>query len=119
MATIKINGNEYTLACNLRVAYELQGQHNHKAYSQILSSVGEMPLEQQIDILYIAFKVGNPEDAKTFTREMFRTYILDHAEFNTTVLLQLIKKVIAGILGKELPDEDAVAQQSDAESAKN
>lgn len=118
MATIMINGSEYTLACNLRVAYELQGQHNHKPYSEILSSVGEMPLEQQIDILYIAFKIGNPEVAKSFTREMFRGYILDHDEFNAMVLIGLIKKVIAGILGKELPeDTDAVAQ--DAESAKN
>ena len=37
MATIMINGSEYTLACNLRVAYELQGQHNHKPYSEILA----------------------------------------------------------------------------------
>ena len=118
MATITINGSEYTLACNLRVAYELQGQHNHKPYSEILASVGEMPLEQQIDILYLAFKIGNPEVAKTFTREMFRCYILDNNEFNAVVLIDLIKKVIAGILGKELPEsEDAVEQ--DAESAKN
>ena len=118
MATITINGSEYTLASNLRVAYELQGQHNHKPYSEILASVGEMPLEQQIDILYLAFKIGNPEVAKTFTREMFRCYILDKNEFNAVVLIDLIKKVIAGILGKELSEsEDAVEQ--DAESAKN
>lgn len=118
MATIMINGNEYNLACNLRVAYELQGQHNHKPYSEILSGVGEMTLEQQIDILYLAFKIGNPEVAKTFTREMFRGYILDHDDFNTMVLIGLIQKVIAGILGKDLFDDtDAVAQ--DAESAKN
>ena len=35
MATIVINGMEYTLARNLRVAYELQGQHSHKPYTQI------------------------------------------------------------------------------------
>ena len=118
MATIMINGSEYTLACNLRVAYELQGQHNHKPYSEILSSVGEMPLEQQIDILYLAFKIGNPEVAKSFTREMFRSYILDTNDFNTTVLLTLIKKVIAGILGKELPESDEEVVQADG-SVKN
>lgn len=118
MATIMINGSEYTLACTLRVAYELQGQHNHKPYSEILSSVGEMTLEQQIDVLYIAFRVGNPEIAKTFTREMFRSYLLDHAEFNTMVLIKLIKKVIAGILGKELPEVDGNAN-ADTSSGKN
>lgn len=118
MASITINGNEYTLACNLRVAYELQGQHNHKPYSQILAGVGDMTLEQQIDILYLAFKIGNADVAKTFTREMFRAYILDHDEFNTTVLMELITGVIAGILGKELFEDADDAPQS-AESAKN
>ena len=116
--TTTINGTEYNLSTTLRVAYKVQGQHNHKPYSEILSSVCEMPLEQQIDILYLAFKIGNPEVAKTFSREMFRCYILDNNEFNAVVLIDLIKKVIAGILGKELSEsEDAVEQ--DAESAKN
>ena len=113
MLTINLNGNEYPMACNLRVAYTLQNQHNHESYSSILSRVGEMPLEQQIDILYIAFQVANPETAKTFTREMFRTYVLDHDEFNASVILQMIKKIISGILGKELPDEPTEEQASD------
>lgn len=86
MATITLNGIEYTLASNLRVAYELQGQHNHKSYTQILSSVDEMPIEQQLDMIYIAFKVKNPDDAKTFTKEMFRKYILDSDEFNLSLI---------------------------------
>lgn len=32
---IKLNGTEYPLATTLRVAYKIQGQHNHKAYSKI------------------------------------------------------------------------------------
>ena len=106
MVTININGNEYTLACNLRVAYTLQGEHNHEPYTKVLSRVGDMTLEQQIDILYIAFKTANPDVAKSFTKEMFRAYIFDHDEFNATVLMQYIKKVISGILGKDLPDPD-------------
>ena len=123
MLTINLNGNEYPLACNLRVAYVLQNQHNHESYSSILSRVGEMPLEQQVDILYIAFQVANPETAKTFTREMFRTYVLDHDEFNASVILNIIKAIISGILGKKLPDEvpDETARDKNAESgeAKN
>ena len=113
MVTINLNGNEYPLACNLRVAYVLQNQHNHESYSSILSRIGEMPLEQQIDVLYAAFQIANPETAKTFTREMFRTYVLDHDEFNASVILQMIKKIISGILGKELPDEPTEEQDSD------
>ena len=116
MLTINLNGNEYPLACNLRVAYVLQNQHNHESYSSILSRVGDMPLEQQIDILYIAFQVANPETAKTFTREMFRTYILDHDEFNAYVMLDMIKRIVSGILGKELFNEDTSSESVDADS---
>ena len=123
MATIQINGVEYQLACNLRVAYVLQNQHNHESYSSILSRVGEMPLEQQIDVIYAAFQIANPETAKTFTREMFRMYVLDHDEFNASVILNIIKDIISGILGKKLPDEvpDETASDKNAESgeAKN
>ena len=123
MLTINLNGNEYPLACNLRVAYALQNQHNHESYSSILSRVGEMPLEQQIDVVYAAFQIANPETAKTFTREMFRTYVLDNDEFNASVILSIIKDIISGILGKKLPDEvpDETASDKNAESgeAKN
>lgn len=115
MATITINGTEYALAGNLRVAYMLQNQHNHEAYSKILARVGEMTLEEQIDMLYAAFKVANPEVAKTFTSEMFKLYILDHEEFNAMVLLDKIKAVISGILGKDLSE----LEQQDAGDAKN
>ena len=121
--TINLNGNEYPLPCNLRVAYVLQNQHNHESYSSILSRVGEMPLEQQIDVIYAAFQIANPETAKTFTREMFRMYVLDHDEFNASVILNIIKDIISGILGKKLPDEvpDETASDKNAESgeAKN
>ena len=123
MLTINLNGNEYPMACNLRVAYTLQNQHNHESYSSILSRVGEMPLEQQIDVVYAAFQIANPDTAKTFTREMFRMYVLDHDEFNASVILNIIKDIISGILGKKLPDEvpDETASDKNAESgeAKN
>lgn len=104
MTTININGTEYNLAGNLRVAYMLQNQHNHEAYSKILARVGEMTLEEQINVLYVAFKVANPKVAETFTNEMFKQYILDHEEFNAMVLLNKIKAVISGILGKDLSE---------------
>ena len=117
MVTINLNGNEYPLACNLRVAYVLQNQHNHESYSSILSRIGEMPLEQQIDVLYAAFQIANPETAKTFTREMFRTYILDHDEFTVTTIMTLISDIIAGILGQDLSENaDAPSEPVEAKN---
>lgn len=109
MATITLNGFEYELACNLRVAYAVQNQHNHKAYSEILSNVGKMTLEEQLDVLYAAFSVGNKEAAKTITKEAFRSYFLDDPEFNVYKLINLLKQVIAGIMGKSVDEMEAAS----------
>lgn len=116
---ITLNGTDYTLATNLRVAYLLQQQHNHEAYSSILSRVGEMPLEHQLDLIYTAFQVANPDVAKTFTKEMFRCYIFDHEEFTASVIIKLIKGIIAGILGKDVKELEEGATSAQDGSAKN
>ena len=117
MLTTKINGTEYDLSTTLRVAYKVQGQHNHKPYTQILSSVDEMTIEQQLDMIYIAFKVNNPEDAKTFTKEMFRKYILDNDEFTVTTIMTIISDIIAGILGQDLSENsDAPSEPVEAKN---
>lgn len=115
MLTIKLNGIEYPLATNLRVAYTVQNQHNHKSYMTIFSELGKMTVEDQIDVLYAAFTVGNPTETKTYSREMFRAYILDSDDFSASVLMQLLKDVISGILGKDLDTDETeeVAQGSD------
>ena len=110
MATINLNGNEYTLATNLRVAYEVQGQHNHESYVTLFSKVSEMTIEEQIDILYASFRVGNPEDAKTFTREMFRNYILNSNDFTASKIMLMLRDVMSGILGNDMiADAEEVA----------
>lgn len=95
--TIIINNTEYELATTLRVAYKLQGQHNHKAYSKIFEEFGDMTLEQQIGILYAAFEVANPEQAKFITRQTFQEYYLDH--YNLKEMMDQVQAVIEGITG--------------------
>lgn len=107
-STIEINGTSYSLATTLRVAYDVQGKHNHKSYMEIFSRINEMTLEEQIDILYVAFKIENPEVAKTFTPVMFREYYLDH--YNVNDIMQQLNGVISGVLGKDL---DEIAEGSE------
>lgn len=95
--TVCINGTEYTLATTLRVAYKVQGQHNHKAYSKVFSEIGDMTLEEQIGILFAAFQVGNPES--NMKQQAFLDYYLDN--FNLKVILDQVKEVIEGIMGAE------------------
>lgn len=106
MVTVIINGQEYELATTLRVAYKVQGQHNHKAYSKVFSEVGDMTLEEQIGILFCAFQVANP--AVKMTQGDFLNYYLDH--FKMKEVLDQLKQVIQEVMGVE--DEDAETPQN-------
>lgn len=101
--TVQINGTEYTLDTTLRVAYQVQGMNNHRPYSKVFEELGDMTLEKQIEILYVAFKVANPEIAQTFTQMMFFNYYLEH--FNLKEVMAQLKAVIKGVLGEDDEDE--------------
>ena len=101
MLYVKYKGAEYECATTLRVAYIIQGQHNHKAYTEIFESVGDMPVEQQIGMVYAAVKAGNKDidfGLADFVQEYLDTYDLGQ-------LMEHIKEIISGIMGKELSFE--------------
>lgn len=95
--TFTMNGKEYPMAATLRVAYKVQGQHNHKSYSKVFAEIGDMTLEDQIGILFASFQVANPEI--NLTQQQFLNYYLDKA--NLKVLMDQVKEVIQGIMGTE------------------
>ena len=94
---VTMNGVDYPLATTLRVAYKVQGQHNHKAYSKVFSEIGDMVLEDQIGILFCAFQVANPEIK--MTQQEFLNYYLDHFDLKT--VMEQVKGVIQGITGMD------------------
>lgn len=108
-----INGTEYPLATTLRVAYEAQGCNNHKPYTEVFKSIGDMTLEKQLEILYISFKVANPELALTLTKQDFLNYYYDH--FNLGEMMMQLQGVIKGITGSG--DEDTEAEQPQGDSS--
>ena len=102
MLAITIRGNEYELATTLRVAYIIQGQHNHKSYIDIFEEIDKMTLEQQIGIVYAAFQAANPDDAKLIKQNDFLNDFLDN--YNLSELMKYVKDIIAGIMGRDLPE---------------
>lgn len=110
--TISIHGTDYDLATSLRVAFEVQGKHSHESYMKIFSKINEMTLEEQLDILYIAFKIANSETAKTFSNQMFREYYYDN--YTVSDIMAQLNGVISGVLGKDL-DELAEKQSQQEE----
>lgn len=116
--TVVLNGKTYELATTLRVAYRVQGQNNHKPYSEVFAKMGEMPLEDQIGILYEAFWCANPEARAQYTKQQFLEEYLDH--YDVKQMMIQLKSVVQGIMGisddeveaaNPQPEQEATAQQ--------
>ena len=97
--TTTINGKTYPLATTLRVAYMVQGQHNHKAYAEVFKDIGNMSVEDQIGIIYCAFKCANKEESQFITLQSFVDYYLDN--FNLKDLLAQLEGLVKGIMGED------------------
>lgn len=121
MISVKINGVEYPLATTLRVAYKVQGQHNHKPYTEVFKAIGDMHLEDQIGILYAAFECANPEAIFIIKRQDFLESYLD--TYNLKIMMDHIQGVIKGIMGEDFFEEKETetsgATNTEGEEAKN
>lgn len=109
-----INGAEYELSTKLMVAYKVQGYNNHKPYTEVFQSIGDMTIEKQIEILYAAFQVANPEVAKEITQKVFFEYYMNN--YNLKQMMSQLQDVIKGVLGE---DDDAEGSDEDAASEGN
>ena len=112
MVTTNINGAEYELATSLRVSYKVQGQHNHKPYSEVFSNIGQMKIEDQIGILYCAFQVANPD--VVMTKQAFIDYYLDN--MNLKQIMSQLKAVIQEITGFSDDSEQSASTQGATEA---
>lgn len=100
MNTVKFKDKEYPLATTLRVAYRIQGQHNHKPYTEIFKSVGDMTLEDQIGIIYEAFLCGSRDvfEVQSIKRNTFLEEYLDN--YTLTEMMAQLQEIIKGIVGE-------------------
>lgn len=111
MATLKIFGEDFELSTKLRVAYKLQEANNHKPYTKIFEDLGEMPLEKQIQFVWISFNIANPNMMSITTpgaimkEQEFRDAVLD-GETNLDDLLEAMKKIIDGIMYQGKTEEE-------------
>lgn len=114
MPITTINGKEYELSDKLRVAYKIQGQNNHVSYMELFSKIDTLPLEKQVEMIYVAFSVANPEEAKTLTSQAFLDYYLDN--FTLKEMMNQLQDIISGITGVDLSkSSEATGSQGSAE----
>lgn len=102
-----INGVEYPLATTLRVAYLVQGQHNHKPYAEVFKDIGDMTIEDQIGIIYCAFKCANADSTVVISKQSFIDYYLDN--FTLKEVISQLQEIVKGIMGEDLIEETADA----------
>lgn len=108
-------GKDVDLATTLRVAYQVQGQHNHKPYAEVFQGIGEIGVEQQIDILYAAFECANPILKQEITKQKFRDYYLDN--YNLKDLMSQLQEVVKGIMGEDALDDSGEYTEIEGEDA--
>lgn len=115
--SIDINGQSYTIATTLRVAYELQGMNNHKPYLDIFKEIEKMTIEKQIDFMYAGYKIANA-NAMPMSQQEFRDMCLDNLDLMS--IMNCIKSIIEGITGQKADkDEDTEEVSSTEEDEKN
>lgn len=105
-----INGVEYPLATTLRVAYMVQGQHNHKAYADVFKNIGDMTVEEQIGVIYCAFKCANKDTV--ISSQSFLEYYLDN--YNLKDLLEQLGHIIKGIMGEDFKEDSGADNTEDS-----
>lgn len=110
MLSINLFGQEYALSNKLRVAYRVQGQHDHKPYTEVFSGVGDMPIEDQIGIIYESFWCANPEARDKISRQQFLEEYLD--KYDVKSLMEQLREIIQGIMG--VKDDDLATAASEA-----
>lgn len=98
-----INGVEYPLATTLRVAYLVQGQNSHKPYAEVFKDIGDMTIEDQIGIIYCAFKCANADSTVAIPKQSFIDYYLDN--FTLREVLNQLQEIVKGIMGEDLEEE--------------
>ena len=110
MLSINLFGQEYALSNKLRVAYRVQGQHDHKPYTEVFSGVGDMPIEDQIGIIYESFWCANPEARDKISRQQFLEEYLD--KYDVKALMEQLKEIIQGTMG--VKEDDLAVAASEA-----
>lgn len=108
--SININDREYQLATTLRVAFKVQGMHGHKPYIEVFQEMSNMPVEQQIGIIWAAFEVQNPDEAKTITQIGFQNYVLDH--FILKDLMEILQSISAAMMGEDKDKDNSETPQA-------
>lgn len=115
MITRTINGKDYNFATTLRVAYKVQSYNNHTSYSKVLREISDAPIEKQVEVLYAAYQIAEPEASLVMKFNDFFNEVLDNC--TTKDVMNILLDIVMGIMGPV--DEDTDTSDEVSSETKN
>jgi hypothetical protein len=100
-------GAEYDISTKLDVAFAIQKAYDHEPYLQVLGSVDQMDLEEQIKLLYTAFNYRNPG---VCTLKEFSDDFIDTG--NVELLIEKIGELTEGVMYHGLSPEQIAEKKA-------
>ena len=107
---IELSGKEYEIAKSLRVAFEMQKDFGKLPYMKIFEEITDRPLEDQIKMIYVAFRIKNPN---VMTKDEFIDLVLD--EWTLDGVWDVINKLMNAITGKKDKEPTEVEEEKTTE----
>jgi len=107
---ITFKGTEYDMGTNLRVAYEVQADFNHKPYQEIFAGINTSKIEDQVRVLYASFRSKNKG---VVTYKEFLDELLDNWALHD--VMALINDLIEGITFNGMTPEQIEKIQAKAD----
>lgn len=103
MVQIKIGEKEFNFATSLRVIYELKNMLGCKTLQDAMRQVQTLDLDNQIKLLYTAYKCGKNDDPQLTSSE-FNDMILD--ELGIIKISNIISDIVEGFMYAGLSDKE-------------
>lgn len=108
MVKLRIGNEELSLATTLRVAYALRDICGAKNLQGAISAIAQMDSEQQLELLYAAYKAANKENP--MRKEEFLDKVLDN--LGVFAIADAVGEVAEGLLYSGLTPEEVESKKA-------
>lgn len=108
MVKLRIGNEELSLATTLRVAYALRDICGAKNLQGAISAIAQMDSEQQLELLYAAYKAANKENP--ICKEEFLDKVLDN--LGVFAIADAVGEVAEGLLYSGLTPEEVASKKA-------
>lgn len=107
MVTVEVGNVKVELSDTLRVIYALKDITGAKGLREAMQSLGALDMDQQLQLIYAAYKAGNKEP---LSEEEFIGMLLDNC--GVFAIADIIEKLSEGLMYSGMTPEAAQAKKA-------